>query len=199
MRLEGRMLGVTVLVIGFAAAGLSLGAGSSKSSMAAPTASLVERGRYLATVGGCNDCHTPGTLFGGPDFKRALSGSEVGWRGPWGISFPRNLTPDPETGLGNWSTEDIVNTLKTGVRKDGSVLLPPMPWPNTSQMTDADLHALATYLKSLPPVKHQVPKALPPDGTYAGPAITFPAPGAWDAPAMTGDGGAGGASAEAKK
>jgi mono/diheme cytochrome c family protein len=182
------MLGVAFLFVGLAAAGLSLGAGNTKPAGAANAKAQVERGRYLVVVGGCNDCHTPGTLFGGPDFSRALSGSEIGWHGPWGVSFPRNLTPDPETGIGQWSTEDIVNTLKTGVRKNGTTLLPPMPWPNTSQMTDADLHAIAAYLKSLPPVKHSVPKALPPDGKYDGPTLHFPTPGAWDAPTMTGTG-----------
>lgn len=183
MQKQGRMLGATTLAIGLVAAGLSLGAGAMPAKGPAASKSLVERGRYLATISGCGDCHTPGTLFGGPDFARALSGSEVGWKGPWGTSFARNLTPDPETGLGKWSTQDIIDALKTGVRKDGHVLLPPMPWPNTSQMADADLRALVAYLQSLPPVKHAVPEALPPNEPYSGPAITLPAPGAWDAPA----------------
>jgi mono/diheme cytochrome c family protein len=182
MLVRGRMLGVAFLVMGIAAAGLSLGAGSAKKADPAAAKSEVERGRYLVITMGCNDCHTPGTLFGAPDFKRELSGSELGWRGPWGTSFPRNLTPDPETGLGKWTAEEMANTLRTGVRKDGSVLLPPMPWPNTSQMTEADLHALVAYLRSLPPVSHAVPKALPPGGEYAGPIVTLPAPGKWDAP-----------------
>jgi mono/diheme cytochrome c family protein len=186
MEHRGRMLGTAFLAVGLAAAGLSLGAASKPAGTpASPAASktLVERGRYLVTTMGCNDCHTPGTLFGGPDFSRALSGSEVGWRGPWGTSFARNLTPDPETGLGGWTDDELANTLRTGVRKDGTVLLPPMPWQNTSQMSQQDLHAVVAYLRSLAPVKHAVPRALGPDGSYAGPVITFPAPGPWDAPA----------------
>src|SRR5882672_3685542 len=66
-------------------------------------AALVARGLYLTTVMSCNDCHTPGGLFGAPDFWRKLSGSELGWKGPWGTSFARNLTPDTDTGIGYWS------------------------------------------------------------------------------------------------
>jgi mono/diheme cytochrome c family protein len=184
MSIQGRWLGTAFLVAGTAAAGLSLGAGPHGGTNASPAAakSVVERGHYLAVTMGCNDCHTPGTMYGSPDFARELSGSELGWRGPWGISFARNLTPDRETGLGAWTDEQIAHTLRTGVKPDGTVLLPPMPWPNTSQMSEADLHALVAYLRSLKPVKHEVPKALPPDGQYAGPVLTIPPPGAWDAP-----------------
>lgn len=185
MQLRGRLLGVAFLACGVAAAGLSLaGSGAGKGVKAEPAASksVIERGRYLAVTMGCNDCHTPGTLFGSPDMKRELSGSEVGWRGPWGVSFPRNLTPDPETGLGQWTADEIANALRSGVRKDGTVLLPPMPWPSTSQMTEPDLRALVAYLRSLPAVKHAVPNSVPPGGEYAGPVITFPEPGPWDAP-----------------
>lgn len=182
---KGRVLGAAFLALGIVAAGLSLGAGTMKGGTKAEPAAakgLVERGRYLAITMGCNDCHTPGTLYGGPDFKRELSGSDVGWRGPWGVSFARNLTPDHETGLGSWTADEIANALRSGVRKDGTVLLPPMPWPNTAQMSEADLRALVAYLRSLPAVKHAVPKALPPGGEYAGPVIPFPEPGPWDAP-----------------
>ncbi len=195
MQGRGRMLGVAFAVVGLAAAGLSLAAGPKEGTKATPAAakSVIERGRYLAIVGGCNDCHTPGTLFGAPDFSRELSGSDVGWKGPWGTSFPLNLTPDVETGLGSWTAAEIANTLRTGVKKDGTVLLPPMPWQNTSQMSESDLHALVAYLRSLKPVKHAVPKALPPGGAYAGPVIPFPPPGPWDAPAGAAAPAAGGA------
>lgn len=186
MQYRGRLLGAAFLVFGIAAAGLSLAGGETGNGRKAEPAAakpIVERGRYLAITMGCNDCHTPGTLYGSPDFKRELSGSEVGWRGPWGTSFARNLTPDPETGLGHWTADEIANALRSGVRKDGTVLLPPMPWPNTAQMSEPDLRALVAYLRSLPPVKHAVPKAQPPGGEYAGPVIPFPEPGAWDAPA----------------
>ena len=52
-----------------------------------------QRGEYLSNIMGCNDCHTPGGIYGAPDFERRLSGSELGWQGPWGVSYATNLTP----------------------------------------------------------------------------------------------------------
>ncbi len=150
---------------------------------ATPAASAedkIARGRRLAWQSGCNDCHTPGSLYGTPDTTRLLSGSELGWQGPWGVSFPRNLTPD-STGLAAWSEDDIVKAIRTGTRPDGSVLLPPMPWPMFSNFTDEDAYAIAAYLKSLPPVHHVNPKQVPPGTHYAGAMMVFPAPPAWDA------------------
>ncbi len=126
------------------------------------------------------DCHTPGTLYGAPDTTRLLSGSELGWQGPWGTTYARNLTPDPETGLGKWTQADIVKALRIGQRPDGSPILPPMPWPSYARLSDEDLHALAAYLKSIPAVNHKVPDRLPP-GTKAPAALIFPPPPAWDA------------------
>lgn len=144
---------------------------------------LIARGRMLAMIGGCNDCHTPGTLFGAPDFSRQLSGSELGWNGPWGTSYGRNLTPDMETGLGYYSEKEITDALRSGHRLDGKPMLPPMPWQNLTAMSDADMRALVAFLKSLPPVSHKVPDALPPGSTpTTGAYVSFPPPPAWDAP-----------------
>src|SRR5688500_1291038 len=74
----------------------------------------VARGDYLATISGCKDCHTPGFFYGAPDSSRELSGSELGWSGPWGVTYPLNLTPDPDTGLGKWTDEQFVTALRTG-------------------------------------------------------------------------------------
>ena len=141
----------------------------------------VARGRYLVTVLGCNDCHTPGTLYGAPDTTRLLSGSELGWKGPWGVSFPRNLTPDPETGLGMWTDDQIVTAIRQGRRPDNTPLLPPMPWPDFAHLTDEDAYAVAAYIKSIPPVKHANIPTVPPTGTYTGAAMVFPPPPVWDA------------------
>ncbi len=146
----------------------------------------VERGLYLSVLMGCGDCHTPGYLYGAPDHERHLSGSELGWTGPWGVSFPRNLTPDMETGLGKWSEREIVTALRTGTRPDGSTLLPPMPWQNFTVMTDADAYALAAYLKSLKPVRHEMPRTVPPGEKYDGATIVMPPPPAWDVPPPAG-------------
>jgi mono/diheme cytochrome c family protein len=141
----------------------------------------IARGRELVTIAGCGDCHTPGTLYNAPDTTRRLSGSEIGWRGPWGTSYARNLTPH-ETGLAAWSEADIVRALRQGQRPDGSPLLPPMPWPNYSSMKDEDAYAIAAYLKSLAPVDHAVPDRLAPGAPAIGPEIVFPAPPTWDVP-----------------
>jgi mono/diheme cytochrome c family protein len=145
------------------------GAGTSATPAAMTPEQKIARGKMLVTFGGCNDCHTPGGLYGAPDMSRELAGSEVGWTGPWGTSYASNLTPDPETGIGNLTEDEIVSTLRTGSRPDKSPLLPPMPWPNMAALSDEDIHAVAAYLKSIPPVKHQRPANVPPGGTPSTP------------------------------
>ena len=167
---------------------LALSALSCTSKQPAPAANApaamtpLQRGEYLSNVMGCNDCHTPGAIYGAPDFERRLAGSEIGWQGPWGVSYAANLTPDPETGLGTWTNVEIERALRSGVRKDGSPILPPMPWPNMAGMTADDMASLIAYLKSIPPVKHKVPERVPPNTVAQGPIIPIPAPGPWDAP-----------------
>jgi mono/diheme cytochrome c family protein len=118
----------------------------------------VERGLYLVTITGCNDCHTPGALFGNPDKARRLAGSDVGFGDPGsGVVIGQNLTPDKETGLGAWTSDQIVTAITTGKVPDGRMLSPIMPWPALSQLTHDDALAIAAYLKSLPAVKNAVP------------------------------------------
>jgi mono/diheme cytochrome c family protein len=117
-----------------------------------------ERGKYLVSIAGCNDCHTPGYFFGKPDMNRYLGGSEVGFEIPGlGVFHGPNLTPDSETGLGNWSVGQIVTALQTGKRPDGRELAPIMPWRAFANLTKDDATAIAVFLKSLPPVKNKVP------------------------------------------
>ena len=160
--------------------------GGASGTAATPAVMTLEqkigRGRYLVTVASCGDCHTPGTLYGAPDSSRSLSGSELGWVGPWGTSYPSNLTPDPETGIGKWSEGDIIKAIKRGVKPDGSPVLPPMAWPNLAHLTDGDASAIAAFLKSIPPVVHAVPANVRPGQKALGPVIVFPPPSAWDAP-----------------
>jgi mono/diheme cytochrome c family protein len=126
----------------------------------------IGRGKYLVTFGGCNDCHTPGYFFGKPDMGRQLGGSEVGLELPGlGVFHGPNLTPDKETGLGNWSSEEIVTALQTGVRPDRRILAPIMPWKAFAQLTKADAAAIAAYLRSLPPVHNKVPGPFGPNDT----------------------------------
>jgi hypothetical protein len=151
----------------------------------------LERGRYLVTVAGCNDCHTPfkmGPQGPEPDMSRMLSGhpekmplppapapqgpwivsvaaTNTAWSGPWGVSFTANLTPDRETGLGKWTLRNFTEAIRTGRHMGrGREILPPMPIAMYKHFTDADLQAIYTYLQSIPAIRNQVPDPLPPDG-----------------------------------
>ncbi len=149
-----------------------------------------ERGRYLVTILGCGDCHSPkvmgahgpepapGKLFSGhpagtqlpPVDKNATSGwvlfsmDQTATVGPWGTSFAGNITSD-QTGIGAWSEEQFSNAVRKGWFKGiegGRRLLPPMPWPAYAAMSDEDLHAIYTYLVSTEAVENVVPAPLPP-------------------------------------
>jgi mono/diheme cytochrome c family protein len=118
----------------------------------------IKRGKYLVTLGGCNDCHTPGYFFGKPDMARFLGGSEVGFEIPGlGVFHGPNLTPDQDTGLGRWSEEEIVTAITKGQRPDGRKLAAIMPWHAFAILTPEDSGAIVVFLKSLPPVKNKVP------------------------------------------
>jgi len=137
----------------------------------------INRGQYLVTIMDCAGCHTPGIFLGKPDAARPFAGSEVGFQIPGlGIFYPPNLTPDPETGLGKWSEADIVKAVRTGVRPDGRVLAPVMPYHNYGKLTDADAQALASYLKSLKPVRNQVPAITGPSEKPTAPYLTVKMP-----------------------
>jgi mono/diheme cytochrome c family protein len=126
----------------------------------------VERGKYLVTIMSCTDCHTPGHLLGKPDMARFLGGSNVGFEIPgMGVFYGPNLTPDKETGLGKWTSAQIVKTLQTGVTPDGRQLAPAMPWRAFAHLTKADAYAIASYLKTLPAVKNKVPGPFGPTET----------------------------------
>jgi mono/diheme cytochrome c family protein len=134
--------------------------------VAASAETQVERGKYLVIVGGCSDCHTPGHFLGHPDMTKYLGGSDVGFAIPGaGVFVGRNLTPDKETGLGDWSIGEIVTAITAGKRPDGRVLAPIMPWPALAQLTKSDAEAIAAYLKSLPPVSNEVPGPFGPGET----------------------------------
>ncbi len=112
------------------------------------------RGAYLtATVGRCGDCHTPRNWLGARDPRRAFSGGSAG---PGGKAAP-NITPDPQTGIGDWSEDDIVTLLTSGQTPEFDFVGGPMAEivRNTSRLDDADRRAIAVYLKSLPPVVAQ--------------------------------------------
>jgi mono/diheme cytochrome c family protein len=166
----------------------------SQSAAASPAKVMdpAARGRYLVTTGACNDCHTPfkmGEMGPEPDMTRMLSGhpqdlvlppvpglgdgswmwggsaSMTAFFGPWGVSYSANLTPDVDTGIGAWTEDMFMQSLKTGKHwGTGRQIQPPMPWPWYSQMSDEDLKAIYAYLKTIPAVHNEVPPYQPPTG-----------------------------------
>jgi len=148
------------------------------------------RGEHLVVIGGCHDCHTPPkvTPFGVvPDMSRMLSGhpeqfdvprspalpypwlvvavgSRTAFAGPWGTSFSANLTPDRETGLGDWTEQNFIEAMRTGQHFGrGRRILPPMPWEVVGQHTDSELKAIWAYLRRVPAIRNQVPAPRPPE------------------------------------
>jgi mono/diheme cytochrome c family protein len=115
------------------------------------------RGAYLVTaLGHCGECHTPRNALGGLKRSLAMSGS---FGGPAGNT--PNITPDKKTGIGSWSSEDIVTALKLGMLPDGDFVggeMTEVVVHGTSQLNDADLNAIATYLAALPPIRSKPKK-----------------------------------------
>jgi mono/diheme cytochrome c family protein len=107
-------------------------------------ASLVERGEYLARAADCLVCHT---TRGGKGYAGGLS-----FPLPFGTLYSTNITPDKETGIGDYSDEEFINAVQRGVRRDGSHLYPAMPFTSYTYMTDGDALAIKAYLFSLAPV-----------------------------------------------
>jgi hypothetical protein len=94
-----------------------------------------------------------------------IGATMTAWSGPWGTSFTANLTPDPETGLGKWTEQEFIDTLRTGRHLGrGREVLPPMPWQVYRNLTDEDLASVFAYLQSIPPIYNRVPAPLPPPG-----------------------------------
>jgi hypothetical protein len=153
---------------------------------------IVQKGEYLVTIMGCNDCHSPKEM--GPQGPAVIADLKLsgypaarpyqkvnpdlikqGWilfnadltaaAGPWGVSFAANLTSD-QTGIGNWTEENFKRALKEGRYKglEGfRMLLPPMPWANFISISDDDIKAIFQYLKSTNPVINIVPMPIGPD------------------------------------
>jgi mono/diheme cytochrome c family protein len=132
----------------------------------AADAQQIARGKYLVGLMSCTDCHTPGHFLGKEDATKYLGGSDVGFAIPGlGVFVGPNLTPDKDTGLGNWTAAQIATALTKGETPEGRILAPPMPWRNYASITKADALAIAAYLKTLPPVQHQVPGPFGPTQT----------------------------------
>ena len=109
----------------------------------------VKRGFYLVTIGHCMECHTA-AVNGQRDYRNSLGTGGEQFKGPWGVSVSRNITPHRQNGIGAWSDEEIKRAITKGVRRDGSKLLPPMGYEWYATMTDADLSAIVAYLRTIP-------------------------------------------------
>ncbi|MDB4979438.1 MAG: putative diheme cytochrome c-553 [Myxococcales bacterium] len=195
MRLRSFVVGGLVGAVVLASAGAALAKGSKEAGKEGKgKEDPVARGGYLVSFSGCNDCHTPWVFnkdlgMPVPDMTRMLSGHPVGapeptakldpktdlafigatftaFKLPFGVVYSANLTPDKETGLGNWTEEMFIKAVRTGMHLGaaGRPILPPMPWPEFRNMTDDDLKAVFAFLKSIPAIHNPVadPKVPPP-------------------------------------
>ncbi|MGA2550338.1 MAG: cytochrome c [Burkholderiaceae bacterium] len=133
-----------VLVVGAAAIWyLSSPRGTSQALRSAPAdPNLVRRGEYLVRAGDCASCHS---ARGQPGFAGG-----VGLATPFGTIYSSNITPDPQTGIGNWSADDLWRALHLGVGGQGEFLYPAFPYPNYTKVTRSDSDAIYAYLRSLP-------------------------------------------------
>ncbi len=187
----------SILVLLFTALIIVQAGCTKKENSAMTNDEMLARGKYLVRLGGCNDCHSPKiyTAYGPvADTTRLLSGHPedlalpkidtsmiqpgmwvmgnshfTAWVGPWGASFTANLTPDEPTGIGTWTEDVFINSLRTGKHMGvGRPILPPMPWADIGKTSDEDLKAIFAYLKSLPPIRNAVPSPIPPNKLMAG-------------------------------
>lgn len=136
--------------------GLLLAAALGAAAASAADTAAIERGRYLVHAGGCLTCHTGEQ----PDAVPLAGGRAL--KTAFGIFHAPNLTPDPETGLGGWSNDDLARALREGVAPDGSRYYPVFPYPSYTGLSDADVADIGAYLRSLAPVhmprvEHELP------------------------------------------
>jgi hypothetical protein len=129
---------------------------------------MIDRGRYIARIAGCNDCHTPNyaTTGGAVPEQQWLTGDRLGWRGPWGTTYPSNL----RLALSRLSEDEWVRNARTLSYR------PPMPWFALRDMDETDLRAFYRFVRALGPGGEPAPAYLPPGAQPRGMAIVFPTP-----------------------
>jgi mono/diheme cytochrome c family protein len=141
--------------------------------------SYLERGHYLVNyLGHCIGCHTPLGPNGQSDMRLFLSGvpakfagakagppQVAGFPGPRGSRvYAKNITPDPETGIGRWTEDQFVQTFKTGVSPDGvKYRVSPMEWNIYANMKEEDVRAMYRYLRTIKPISNKAPANIPPN------------------------------------
>jgi mono/diheme cytochrome c family protein len=158
----------TLLLTAPIVASLAAGAVSSWSATTKNDGAMIERGRYLAQVAGCNDCHTAGYLMGNGQIpeSRWLLGDSFGWRGPWGTTYAPNL----RLFLKDMSEDQWVQVARTLKRR------PPMPWYTLNKMHEDDLRALYRFIRSLGAPGKPAPAYVPPGQEPSTPYALFPSP-----------------------
>jgi mono/diheme cytochrome c family protein len=164
----GNMALAIILAIGASTAN-SAETQTAPSGAGKKSASQIERGRYMAIVGGCNDCHTAG--YGPaegkiPEKQWLLGSGPLGYRGPWGTTYAANL----RLTLSKMSEAEWVKFAKTFRTR------PPMPWFNVNRWSDSDMRAFYRYVKQLGPVGEPVQAFVPPDKEPSPPFVQWPAP-----------------------
>ncbi len=134
------------------------------SAFAQSEQSSVDKGRYLITIAGCNDCHTAGYPESGGKVPESqwLKGSPIGYQGPWGTTYPANL----RLSVANMNEEQFI-------ARSRSELLPPMPWFNLRAMSEDDLRAIYRYISSLGELGEAMPAYMPPGTVPDSPYIVF--------------------------
>jgi mono/diheme cytochrome c family protein len=134
----------------------------------------LDRGAYLVRgLAACGNCHTPKDADGKAIATQELAGGFI-IEAPVFRAVAPNITPDRETGIGTWTDEQIVDSIRNGKRPDGSLIGPPMPVEFYRQMSDTDVRAMVAYLRSVRPVANKVEKStykIPLPASY-GPAVS---------------------------
>jgi mono/diheme cytochrome c family protein len=157
---------VGTAAITLAAAGIAAATLLTPVSRGSSDKASIERGRYLAKVAGCNDCHTPHDAMTGGKIPESqwLTGDQLGWKGPWGTTYPANL----RLALSRMTEDEWVKLAHNAQFR------PPMPWFALRDMTEEDLRAFHRFVRSLGAAGEPAPAYLPPGQAPRGPVVSFP-------------------------
>jgi mono/diheme cytochrome c family protein len=133
---------------------------------------LVARGDYLVNgIVACGNCHTPRNADATTNADMRLAGGFL-IEEPGIKAYAPNITQDHETGIGSWSDEEIMRAIREGIRRDGTIIGPPMPIPSYREMSDSDIRAIVAYLRTTVPVRNSVSRS----------EYTIPLPESWGPP-----------------